>query len=263
MHSLNIMPSKKERYKKTLINLANSGRFIPGIYNYCDRWCERCTMTSKCLTFNHEQAMKEDATDPETNDISNEKFWENLHMSFQVTFELLEEDAKRFGIDLNNLPDIEIKEPEEKPVEELAQKYSMKMLKWLQANNENLKTKAEQLLIVGNDAKQAVKFADAWEVVQWYSVFIAAKVHRAHFELDERLEEEEDEYNIFSDNLGSAKIAIIAIERSIVALSAMYSMMPENEDDYLQFLSMLSKIKKLMIETFPTAMDFKRPGFDD
>ena len=257
------MPYKKEQYKKTLLDLAKSGRFIPGIYNYCDRWCERCTMTSKCLTFNHEQAMKEGTTDPETNDINNEKFWENLRLSFQVTFELLEEDAKRFGIDLNDLPDMEIKKPEEKPVEKLAQKYSRKMLKWLQANNENLKIKAEQLLITGYDEMKAVKFADAWEVVQWYSVFIAAKVHRAHFELDERLEDEEDEYNVFSDNLGSAKIAIIAIERSIRALSAMYSAMPENEDDYLQFLSILSKIKKLMIETFPTAMDFKRPGFDD
>jgi hypothetical protein len=39
--------------------------------------------------------------------------------------------------------------------------------------------------------------------------------------------------------------------------------MPENEDDYLNFLSQLSQIKKLMLETFPTAMDFKRPGFDD
>ena len=23
--------------------------FIPGIYNYCDRWCERCSMTTSCL----------------------------------------------------------------------------------------------------------------------------------------------------------------------------------------------------------------------
>ena len=257
------MPYKKEQYKKTLLDLAKSGRFIPGIYNYCDRWCERCTMTSKCLNFNHEKAMKEGNADTETNDMSNEKFWENLRLSFQVTLELLEEDAKRFGVDLNDLPDMEIKEPEEKPVEKLAKTYSRKMLKWLQANNENLKIKAEQLLIAGYDETRAVKFADAWEVVQWYSVFIAAKVHRAHFELDERLEDEEDKYNVFSDNLGSAKIAIIAIQRSIGALSAMYSAMPENEDDYLQFLSLLSKIKKLMLETFPTAMDFKRPGFDD
>jgi hypothetical protein len=129
------MPSKKERYKNTLIELVQSGKFISGIYNYCDRWCGRCTMTSKYLTFAHEQAMKENTTDTETNDISNEKFWESLRLSFQVTFELLEEDAKRFGIDINNLPDLEIKKPEKK----LSKKYSTQMLKWLQANNEKLK----------------------------------------------------------------------------------------------------------------------------
>ena len=257
------MESKKERFKNSLHALAQSGKFIPGIYNYCDRWCERCTMTSRCLTFNHEQAMKEDATDPETNDLSNEKFWESLHLSFQVTFELLEEDAKRFGIDLNNLSDVEIKKSEIKPVEKLAKKYSSKILRWLQANNELLTAKAEQLLLINNNDEPAFKFADAWEVVQWYSVFISAKVHRAHFDLEERLQEEKDEYNFYSDNLGSAKIALIAIDRTISALSAMYSTMPEKEDDYLKFLALLSQIKKQMLETFPSAMDFKRPGFDD
>ena len=257
------MQSKKERYKNTLIELAQSGKFIPGIYNYCDRWCERCTMSSKCLTFAHEQAVKENATDTETNDISNEKFWESLRLSFQVTFELLEEDAKRMGIDLNDLPDVEIKKPEIRPVENLAKKYSSQIMKWLQANNEILKLKAEQLLLIGDSEEPALKFADAWEVVQWYSVFISAKVHRAHFEVDERLAEPEDEFDLMSDNLGSAKIAIIAIDRSITALSAMYSAMPENEDDYLKFLSKLSQIKKQMLETFPKAMDFKRSGFDD
>ena len=27
------------------------GDFIPGIYNYCDRWCERCLYTDRCRTF--------------------------------------------------------------------------------------------------------------------------------------------------------------------------------------------------------------------
>lgn len=257
------MESRKDKYKRTLIDLAHSGKFIPGIYNYCDRWCERCTMTSKCLTYAHEQAMKEEATDPETNDINNEKFWESLRMSFQVTRELIEEDAKRFGIDLDNLPEVDYKEPEKKPVEILAEAYSKKMYKWLSAGNHKLKQKAKQLLLINSVDDSAVKFADAWEVVQWYSVFIAAKVHRSHFDLDERLEDEEDEYNVFSDNLGSAKIAIIAINRSIEALSAMYSVMPEDEDDYLGFLAQLSKIKKLMLDTFPDVMAFKRPGFDE
>ena len=257
------MESRKDKYKRTLIDLAHSGKFIPGIYNYCDRWCERCTMTSKCLNYAHEQAMKEEATDPETNDINNEKFWESLRMSFQVTRELIEEDAKRLGIDLENLPEVEYKEPEKKQVEILAEKYSLKIHNWLSTNNKRLKQKTRQLLVISTTNKNALLFADAWEVVQWYSVFIAAKVHRAHFDLDERIDEEEDEFSPLSDNFGSAKIAIIAIDRSMEALSAMYSVMPEDEDHFLEFLAQLSKIKKIMLDTFPNVMEFKRPGFDE
>lgn len=257
------MESRKDKYKRTLIDLAHSGKFIPGIYNYCDRWCERCTMTSKCLNYAHEQAMNEEATDPVTNDMSNKKFWESLRMSFQVTRELIEEDAKRLGIDLENLPEVEYREPEKKPVEILAEEYSKSIYDWLSTNNKRLKQKTKQLLVINNNHENALHFADAWEVVQWYSVFIAAKVHRAHFDLDERLEDEDDEYNVFSDNLGSAKIAIIAVNRSMEALSAMYSVMPEEEDNFLEFLAQLSKIKKLMLDTFPVVMEFKRPGFDE
>ncbi len=257
------MHSKKERYKNSLLKLAKSGKFIPGIYNYCDRWCERCTMTARCLNFAQEKAAKEDATDPETNDLNNEKFWESLHLSFQVTLELLQEEAQRRGIDLNNLPDVERKKPAKKPVEKMADQYSKQMMRWLKENRETLKQKAGQLLLIANNDETALQFANAWEVVQWYSVFISAKVHRAHFDLEERIPEKDDEYSTYSDNLGSAKIALIAIDRSVSALSAMYSVMPGNEDEYLEFLALLSQIKKLMLETFPDAMDFRRPGFDD
>jgi hypothetical protein len=35
---------------KRLKQLAANPRHIPGVYNYCDRWCERCPLTSRCLT---------------------------------------------------------------------------------------------------------------------------------------------------------------------------------------------------------------------
>jgi len=39
--------------------------------------------------------------------------------------------------------------------------------------------------------------------------------------------------------------------------------MKAQEDEILKFLAQLSQIKKQMLDTFPTAMEFKRPGFDD
>ncbi len=136
-------------------------------------------------------------------------------------------------------------------------------MKWLTKNREILVQKAEQLLLLSNSKESALKFADAWEVVQWYSAFISVKIHRVHFDLDERLKDKEDEYNIFSDNQGSVKIALIAIDRTVAALSAMYTVMPDKEDEFLDFLALLSQIKKNMLKAFPGFMAFKRPGFDD
>lgn len=31
-------------------DLAEDPRFISGIYNFCDRWCERCSLAHRCLT---------------------------------------------------------------------------------------------------------------------------------------------------------------------------------------------------------------------
>jgi len=39
-----------------LRKLAADPPFIAGIYNYCDRWCERCPLSHRCLTHAMEKA---------------------------------------------------------------------------------------------------------------------------------------------------------------------------------------------------------------
>jgi len=97
---------------------------------------------------------------------------------------------------------------------------------------------------------------DAIEVVKWYSLFIGAKTHRATSPNDFDNEFELD------DKLGTTKIALIAIDRSIEALSFIYKEIPEKEYQILDFLVLLSKLKKGLEAKFPEARNFKRPGFD-
>jgi hypothetical protein len=33
-------------------------RFVPGVYNYCDRWCERCRFQTRCRLFRDRQRME-------------------------------------------------------------------------------------------------------------------------------------------------------------------------------------------------------------
>jgi len=39
--------------------------FIPGVYNYCDRWCERCPFASRCRVYAMEMTIRIDGFDGE------------------------------------------------------------------------------------------------------------------------------------------------------------------------------------------------------
>ncbi len=255
------MESKKENYKRALLDLANREDLVAGIYNYCDRWCERCTMTQRCLTYLHEQEVRPKSASMNP-DEENKNFWEQIRLAWEVTLEMIEEDADRLGVDLSKVEDIELPEHIETPLEIQAKNYGTNMYNWLKENESFFTAKAEKLVMI-NDEASFIKYSDAMEVIQWYGHFIGAKVHRAHLDLEERQNNPDDEYNVYSDNLGSAKIAIIAIDRSINSLSIFYSQFKEQEDNILNFLKELSQLKKQLIKIFPGVMDFKRPGFDD
>lgn len=67
---------------------------IPGIYNYCDRWCERCSFTARCLNF---EMSAEKFGDLENVDITNEVFWQKLSETFAETLSMLKEMAAETG----------------------------------------------------------------------------------------------------------------------------------------------------------------------
>lgn len=243
---------KKEEYRKKLEQLGKRKYLISGVHNYCDRWCERCPFTSKCGSFALSEGFNDDQ---ESKDIENEKFWDDLKIVFEVTLEMLKEQADELGIDLDNLDDVDYNhEVVENDAVKISKDYGFKILDWLNDNGKKINEVVEKLLIVNED--EVLKLKDAVEVIQWYSLFISAKIHRAFMDYGI---DDEDNY----DNLGSAKIALIAIDRSIAALGYLLENMPSFEDDILNFLAKLSKIKKYVLTSFPTAMEFKRPGFDD
>src|SRR4051812_22950178 len=50
--------------------------FIPGIYNYCDRWCERCAFTHRCRVYSTQQEFEEQISEDRTE--HNQAFWDQL-----------------------------------------------------------------------------------------------------------------------------------------------------------------------------------------
>lgn len=177
--------------KDELKELARDPRFIPGIYNYCDRWCERCSFTSRCLLF----AMNEEQfADPESRDINNEKFWRNLHATFQMTKEMLKEMAEEEGIDLDS-PDTESAMEEQKKIRDEAESsllsqeakaYADMVDAWLSSSKTLFEEKDQslnqqvQLSLSNTDPEvEVVTIKDAVEVIRWYQHQIYVKLMRA------------------------------------------------------------------------------------
>lgn len=244
---------KLDHYKLKIKEIAGRSNIIPGIHNYCDRWCERCAFVSRCTV-----GISEFEMDGPELDMKNKEFWEHLSMIFQATYEMIAEGAQEMGIDLTE-SNIEYVKPvhHESTAEKTAKSYGLRLLKWLEKNEELFVQKAEVFRMTNEE--QLVTFKDAIDVVQWYSLFISVKIHRATLKPYDFDDEETDRY----DNNGSAKIALIAISRSLEAFAFLYNHLHELEDEVLSFLADLSKIQRLMKKKFPDAMNFKRPGFDD
>ena len=191
--------------RRTLTELANNPDLISGIYNYCDRWCERCPLTSRCLVYATEQ---EDNDSPQSRDVCNEAFWRKLSLIFQETRELISSWAKQAGVDLNGNADDDDSRSKRKrqlvdnhPLTKAGKKYANAASDWLREFDQTV---------------EVSDLEDAREVIQWYQYQIAVKTMRA---LSGRKEELEDpEIADFpKDSDGSAKVALIGIDRSIAA----------------------------------------------
>lgn len=251
-------------------------KFIAGIYNYCDRWCERCTFTSHCRVYE-----KTNSITPEQQDINNKAFWENITENFKDTFELIQKEALRHGINLSQ-PLSEEEEREYKVNEEQFeieanknslfkfckqyQKITMPFIK----ESEEMVNKVRELvnnLHLGINSEEVVVYTmadigDCFRIIEWYLFFIEVKLKRAlHGKMEGEEWEVENGYPKDSD--GSAKIAIIAMEKSMAAWASLYNLLPSCQDKALQTLSFLEQIKGMTLKEFPEALKYKRPGFDD
>ncbi len=258
-------------HAKDLIDLAHDPNLIPGIYNYCDRWCERCPFSSRCLVYLTEK--EDDDGDPASRDITNEKFWKKLAGIFQEARELITAWAGETGVDLNaEVLESEVTQRKLKrieagdhPLAKAAEDYARSVSEWFRPSSEpQLVT---DMPIDSQSEENGYEEEEAADVIQWYQFFIAAKVMRAlmsrvHEAEDAEIDEcQADAYP--KDSEGSMKVALIAIDRSIGAWKLMAELRAEKADSIRQFLIQLEKLRLRLEKAFPTARDFVRPGFDE
>jgi hypothetical protein len=244
---------------------------IAGIHNYCDRWCERCSFTHRCAIYLQEDAISENI------EAKNKLFWEKLSQNFSKAKTILEEIAEKSGVDLETLSadieksEIQRQENRKKVLSHnlilLSREYSVVTEQWLKTQPgmmQKLESMKEDLTL-GIESQERARAAmetikDSLAIIQWYCEFIHHKIYRA---LTGKLDSDEDEYDPQQDFNGSAKIALIAIEKSKDAWIKLFELLPEQEDHFLSILGMIERLHRETLAEFQDCNAFVRPGFDE
>jgi hypothetical protein len=214
---------------------------------------------------------------PQEGDVSNEAFWQRLSETLQETMNLLIQMATERGIDLDDLEGQEQADAEdpgaEKPVvhinAHMARSYIATVDKWFDENVYVFEEEARQLAELSildpgrfqPDPEETVTLIDSVEVIRWYQHQIYVKLQRALHSVGN---EEFELLNGFpKDSDGSAKVALIGMDRSISAWGNMIKYFPHLKDDILAIIAHLERLRRGSEIEFPAARAFVRPGFDE
>jgi len=258
------------------LSLADNPNFIEGIYNYCDRWCERCPMSHRCLLFA--------STPPEENlpegSVEEHKhaMLRQIEVSFTLTIDLLNKIAVEQGIDLADASKTDHsmrehhqqrKDAEKSLLTRQAKQYLDGSMKWfkhcdavLLEKDKELEQVARMQLPNRNPEREIEELKNAMDVIHWYQFQIAVKLVRAQTSRMRQIDLEYDEEPSLKDSDGSAKVALIGIDRSIGAWGIMLQALPNQEEKILELLKILDRLRRMTEEEFPNARSFIRSGLD-
>lgn len=233
--------------------------FIPGIHNYCDKWCERCNKTDYCDVYDGEKAR------PHLKSGMNiEEFSKSMTDSVARGVEIVKVWAQKRGIHVeNHFPeelrvedeDVE-REAKSNEIVQTADSYMMNVMEWFEKNEDLFKSKAE----TSEAGPEADDIKECTDIITWDHTLIKHKIYRAVsgkiYGWPEILSEYPPEYD------GAAKLSLLCIERSITAWMNLRKYFPEHEDEIMGFVLQLSHMMDAVNKEFPRAMEFKRPGLD-
>jgi hypothetical protein len=242
-------------------------QFISGIYNYCDRWCERCDFSDRCEIYFEERK--------NYNALQNkDDFIAIVSQNLSKAKELLIKMAEERGIDVDDLEDDEAykkhrqksKEARGHALSQHAMDYANQVHEWFQENDhlEIYKQRLEKNIELGIDLDESDKalrlIDEASNIINWYLFQMHIKLSSAirYYPHDPEFEDE-----IQNMHHSSAKIAFIGLENSMKAWHTLLELLKDEEDFILHIIIHLQKLKAQTHKEFPLLRNYKRPFFED
>lgn len=246
---------------------------IPGIYNHCDAWCERCLFTSRCRSF---QIQSDTGLAKPMNagpDLVRQ-LTDALNLTKQY-IDNLSRTSEQAGPDAPTDPHKQALETAvvsgptnagKHIITELANAYLSQTGVWFnnekslleQAGKQQLRAVELGLCTEQEAMPMLYALKDAWEMIRWYRTLIPVKAQSAL----RALTDPADDVKLNTYHLGKAKLVLVSIDRSLLAWQTLLLHYPEKTDDLLDLLALLSRLRRKMETLFPNARGFQRPGLD-
>ena len=256
-------------------------KFIPGVYNYCDRWCERCPLTNKCLLYAKDHKRMLEHRVKGENPYDWKIVMQDVGASFKEAIQILYKVAKEQGIDLEAIQEVapqdeeyEQPDPSTHPLYkrahnymQLASEFLKKLRESIQAEGVELSERIEVMhssdLSSISDVGTLKEIVSCYETISWYHTLVPAKIYRALTHRFEKYDDEEMAQIGQYDADGSAKVAYDGLVKSISALQKVYKWDEELKDSILTLLVGADRLLKGIDTEFPGHREFKRPGFNE
>lgn len=225
-----------------------ASRFIAGIYNHCDGWCERCAHTARCLLYaqaEHDRAVSEGRPSRDPLD--------DLGPPTPEALEFLRElDEAWLALTPADVSELEREEERVRarvdadPMARLAKRLSNDLWGWSRRES----PPARDLLL-----------GEARALVAHYGIMLGIKVCRALHGYYEA-ERTGDDGPCDADARGTAKLVLEAIDALEPAIEALALVSP-GDAVLLTAFAELPVLKKMVCDRFPTARSFVREGLDE
>ncbi len=202
-------------------------KFEAGIYNYCDRWCEKCSKTKRCFLYFMEERDKKVSEDDSAIEI--------VTKSLTRTKTLIEKIAEAEGHDLK------ITKKDEKEFE--------KREAFADPDNNPLVVEALEIFklladfLQKNKKRGGDKLDDAFEKLSWHHTFLYPKTARAvSSKLESQYEKGKDFKKISLDD--SQKSAWVAYRAAMICIDSLDTLWPCLEG--IETRKLVARIKKFI-----------------
>jgi hypothetical protein len=223
---------------------------VPGIHDYCDRWCERCAFQQRCQCY---QTLARDPVQPD--DVA--------EAVVQASFSLRRAiDALRAtgGVGVEPAPAPVDGGPCARQWTDRHSQLDVDPLVWQSREYARMTWSIVRVLGPVVAARGDAAASAAVDVIGWLSGTIAAKTFRA---LAGVLEDGIDPADPQNDANGSAKVARLAIDESRRSWRVLMDAGRATADGVpARLVRWLDELDAGLAARFPAAMAFVRPGFD-